>query len=130
MRPCARARTRGERGRDPMSRRHHPHICETCQAPLARKEATCWGCGAQRAAGDEQPGTTPGARDSPTAGHATPGPRIVVAILAAPVCDSEHAGVGDRRATDRWVNEGGSLQPEAPDELAITTTRRQRACAL
>jgi hypothetical protein len=49
----------------------------------------------------------------------------VVAVLDAPVCDSEQSAAADRRAADHWLNEGGSLQREAPDELAIITTRRR-----
>ena len=29
-----------------MSDRHFPRLCQTCGSPLARKEDTCWRCGA------------------------------------------------------------------------------------
>jgi hypothetical protein len=31
--------------------RHHPRLCRTCQAPMARQEASCWRCGAACDAG-------------------------------------------------------------------------------
>jgi hypothetical protein len=31
--------------------RHHPRLCRTCQAPMARQESSCWCCGAAWDAG-------------------------------------------------------------------------------
>jgi hypothetical protein len=30
-----------------MRDRHHPRLCRTCQAPMARQETSCWRCGAE-----------------------------------------------------------------------------------
>ena len=29
-----------------MKNRHHPRLCRSCQAPMARQEDACWKCGA------------------------------------------------------------------------------------
>jgi hypothetical protein len=36
-----------------MRDRHFPRLCRSCQAPMARQEGTCWGCGTHWAAEDE-----------------------------------------------------------------------------
>jgi hypothetical protein len=44
--------------------RHIPRLCETCSAPLAGQEDTCWRCGAawvDRDGRDDEPGGLSGA---------------------------------------------------------------------
>jgi len=36
-----------------MRNRHLPRLCDSCQAPMAGQEATCWRCGTDWAADDE-----------------------------------------------------------------------------
>ena len=40
-----------------MRDRHVPRVCRSCQAPMARQEATCWSCGT-RWADEDIPETT------------------------------------------------------------------------
>ena len=35
-----------------MRERHLPRVCRSCQAPMARQEATCWRCGTRWASED------------------------------------------------------------------------------
>ena len=39
--------------------RHHPRLCRTCQAPMARQETSCWRCGAACEAGPATPAAAP-----------------------------------------------------------------------
>ena len=36
-----------------MRERHLPRVCRSCQAPMARQEATCWRCGTRWESEDE-----------------------------------------------------------------------------
>jgi hypothetical protein len=76
-----------------MRDRHFPRLCRSCQVPMARQEDTCWRCGAQWA-DEDAPRTTLQVIAGGAPSH--------VAITADPSLDA-----------DRWMNEGGSLAPEA-----------------
>lgn len=77
-----------------MRDRHLPRMCRTCRVPMARQEETCWQCGAQWASEDVPP----------TALH------VIAGDAPLPV-EAAHA---TSAAADRWINEGGSLEAEAP----------------
>ena len=36
-----------------MRQRHVPRLCQSCRAPIARQDETCWRCGTQWASEDE-----------------------------------------------------------------------------
>jgi predicted amidophosphoribosyltransferase len=67
--------------------RHFPRVCGSCRAPMARQEDTCWRCGTQWASED--------------------GPRTTLKVITG------GAQAEDRRAAERWADEGGSLVAEA-----------------
>jgi hypothetical protein len=76
-----------------MRDRHIPRLCHSCQAPMARQEATCWNCGT-RWADEDSPETT-------------------LRVIAGGAVD-----------TDRWIIDGGSLDPEAETAVHAIAARR------
>ena len=66
-----------------MRDRHFPRLCGQCHAPMARQEDACWRCGTPWAP-EEEPRT---------ALHAVSGGAPEEALVH----------------TDRWVDEGGSI---------------------
>lgn len=40
-----------------MRDRHHPRVCRSCQAPMARQQDSCWRCGTQWTS-EDAPSTT------------------------------------------------------------------------
>ena len=76
-----------------MRERHFPRACRSCHAPMARQENTCWRCGTLWAPEDE-----PRTRLTVIAGGAT-------TARAAPDASLD---------ADRWTNEGGRVDSEAP----------------
>jgi predicted amidophosphoribosyltransferase len=40
-----------------MRERHHPRVCRSCRAPMARQEDACWRCGTRWASEDTLPTT-------------------------------------------------------------------------
>ena len=80
-----------------MTDRHIPRLCRCCQAPMARRDASCWRCGAQWAS-EEVP---------PTKLRVITGGR-----LAHP--DAEPAVAQPHDDDDRWTNDGGRVGSDAP----------------
>jgi hypothetical protein len=70
-----------------MRDRHFPRLCRACRSPMARQEDTCWHCGTLWASEDAPP------------------TRLRVLAGGAP---------GAHPDADRWLNDGGSFEPEAP----------------
>src|SRR5688500_1227610 len=103
-----------------MRDRHFPRVCGSCQAPMARQEDTCWGCGARWAA-DDAPRTTMRviAGGAPTHVAVAPDPRTAVAVA-----DNARAAIEAGLDADRWMNEGGRLESEADAALPADTGRR------
>ena len=103
-----------------MRERHFPRVCRSCQAPMARQEDTCWGCGARWAA-DDAPRTTVRviAGGAPTHVAVARDPRIAVAVA-----DNARAAIEADLDADRWMNEGGSFASEADAVLRAATGRR------
>jgi hypothetical protein len=89
-----------------MRDRHLPRLCRSCRAPMARQEDGCWRCGAPWAIGGRRsPSPSARARAAPTlVASASP--------LAAVAADAERARTEALLAADRWVDEGGSLDPD------------------
>ena len=103
-----------------MRDRHFPRVCRSCQAPMARQEDTCWGCGARWAA-DDAPRTTLRviAGGAPMHVAVAPDPRIAVAVA-----DNARAAIEAGLDADRWMNEGGRLESESDAALRAATGRR------
>jgi hypothetical protein len=91
-----------------MRRRHFPRLCESCQAPMARQEDTCWRCGTRWVSED---------RPRPTL-------RVIPGGLPAAAAGNEQAATQARVATERWVDEGGSVPSEDAAPSSATTNRR------
>jgi hypothetical protein len=100
-----------------MRDRHVPRLCDLCQAPLARQEAACWGCGTQWA--DEEVPRTALRLIAGRAGRGEPEPTFATTVAEAHAA----AALGGIDA-DRWIIDGGSLESEAAPEVHLTTARR------
>jgi hypothetical protein len=71
-----------------MRDRHRPRLCGHCHAPMARQEQACWRCGTRWASED--------------------GPQTAMKVIPG----------GARLDAERWIDEGGSVLPEAVDPPA------------
>jgi hypothetical protein len=103
-----------------MRNRHFPRVCLSCQAPMARQEATCWHCGTEWAAEDAPQRAlrvVPG--EAPTHLAVASPPRI-----AATVAGDARAATVARLDEDRWTDEGGSVESEALGLRAVAAGRR------
>lgn len=58
-----------------MRDRHHPRVCRSCRAPMARQEERCWRCAAAWASGSASPAAP--MRDRPSSLHARAGHVLV-----------------------------------------------------
>ena len=85
-----------------MRERHFPRVCRFCQAPMARQENTCWRCGTLWAAEDE--------------------PRTRLTVIAGGATTARAA-----RDADRWTNEGGRVDSEAPARVVVIQEAADRA---
>ena len=79
-----------------MRNRHIPLLCRRCKGPLARQEARCWHCGAER---------------PPDPGLPTPMLRVIE---------------GGGSAPERWPDEAGSSPAELPPVAAGSRTAGRR----
>jgi hypothetical protein len=79
-----------------MRDRHFPRLCRACGVPMARQEDTCWRCGSQWADEDAPP--------------------TALRVVAG--------GAPTYQDADRWINEGGSLEPEAAPLPVAAAARR------
>jgi hypothetical protein len=66
-----------------MRQRHVARLCQSCEAPMAREEGTCWRCGTQWASEDERrtrlrviPGGAPASADERGSVLLEAGPRL------------------------------------------------------
>ena len=89
-----------------MRERHFPRMCRSCQAPMARQENACWRCGTQWTAEDE--------------------PRPKLTVIAGGATTARAASDAGLDA-DRWTNEGGSVDTEAPARVVVSQGAAHRA---
>jgi hypothetical protein len=87
-----------------MRDRHLPRLCRTCQAPMARQEDRCWRCAGRWASGDK--------------------PRLRVIVGGASTDGARDPGIA-ALDVDRWLNDGGALDPETGTLSAAHTTARR-----
>ena len=83
-----------------MRERHFPRVCRSCRAPMARQENACWRCGTQWTAEDE--------------------PRPKLTVIAG-------GATNEGLDADRWTNEGGSVDSEAPVRVVVSQGAAHRA---
>lgn len=89
-----------------MRNRHLPRLCRTCQSPMSRQEDRCWRCGA-RWSTEEEPRTTL---------------RVIAGGASTNAARDSSLAALD---ADRWLDEGGSVDPAAGARSAAPTTARR-----